>query len=85
MKTPAKPQASAPLFTKEEEDLNERTAVATFHRLETTARTVGVQAALAEAIGMSYGIAHLCKALGLVEIHRALRKDLASYMKDKEG
>lgn len=56
---------------------------ATVHKLNQIVTTRGIPEALAEAYGMAFGIAHVFKTLGLVHVHREMRKALAKYMSEK--
>ena len=72
-----------PLFTAADNAKNEAAVHSTVARLTEIAEKEGISAMLAEAIGMSWGVAHVFKTLGLKEVHRQLRKDLADFIGGK--
>lgn len=71
------------MFTADDDKRTEAATHATVAKLQRLTDTEGVTAAIAEAIGIMWGIAHVFKTLGLKDIHRLMRRKLADYMNGK--
>lgn len=69
-------------FTEEDNLRIESATLATVEKLQNIVRTDGVATCIAEAIGISMGIAHVFKNLGLKHVHRIIRKDTARYISE---
>lgn len=72
-----------PQFSDENAVLSEKIAEETQNMLLTAFATVGTERMIAQAMGMTMGIAHAMKTAGLGTVHRALRKVAAEYVKRK--
>lgn len=74
---------SEQLFTPEDEARTEMVIHTTVARIQDISEKEGAHAALAEAMGLSWGVAHVFKTLGLKELHRDLRKAQADFISRK--